>query len=147
MVWGGPQDFPTRSSKYASLSPRSPVLSTSDSRCRQQELYERQSRTPGRPTLQNQRIRNIRLSDCQEEAAHGRTGSKAGKDAKAKGGQKAQNPIERADCTPQRATVILVVILMNPTHVMWVFSGTRPIHAARGIISVVWLKFLPPKCS
>ena len=59
--------------------------------------------------------RNFRSSGCQEEAAHGRTGSKADKDAK---DDKAQNPIERPDGTRQRATVIIVV-LMNPRRMMW----------------------------
>jgi len=87
-----------------------------------------------RPTYlsQNQKIRNFRLSDCQEEATHGRTRSKAGKDAKE---GKAQNPIERPDCTPQRATVILVV-LMNPRHVMWCSQERAQSRCAR-IISAV----------
>lgn len=118
-----------------------PVLSTSDSRS-QKELYERQSRTPGRPTsVKNQRIRNVRLSDCQEEA-HGRMGSKAGKDAK-----------EGKSPEPYRTSALHASVgYCNPRgrpkesetrHV--VFSGTRPITLREG--SFPLLKFLPPKCS
>jgi len=93
---------------------RLPVLSTSDSRS-QQELYERQSRILADLSQNHQGIRNFRLCDRQEEADHGRTRSKAGKDAK---DSEAQNPIERPDCTRKRATVILVDV-MNPSRVMW----------------------------
>ena len=108
---------------------RLPVLSTSDSRS-QRELHERQSRILA-DLSQNQGIRNFRLSDRQEEADHGRTRSKAGKDAK---DSEAQNPIERPDCTRTRATVILVD-LMNPSRVMWCPQERAQCRCAR-IISV-----------